>query len=148
MSSDTNSFPSPTTGRRNVWRLTWVGILVGAATLLLWRFDPREMPLPACMFHRSTGLNCPLCGATRATHELLHGNGLSALRHNALWVLALPLAVYAAASESRRFLWGRALPGDLLANRRFLAAILIAAFIFSVLRNIPGHPFAMLAPPG
>jgi len=124
-----------------------VGVLVGAAVLLLWWFDPRQLPLPVCTFYRLTGLHCPGCGATRATHELLQKQWLSALRHNALWVLTLPLVVYAAASETRRLLWGRARPDYLLTNRWFLATAVILTLVFGVLRNIPVHPFVLLAPP-
>ena len=147
MNSQTNPLASPTTGRRNVWRLTWVGVLAGAAVLLLWWFDPRQLPLPICTFRRVTGLYCPGCGATRATHELLQAQWLSALRDNALWVLSLPLVVYAAASETRRLLCGRTLPGHFLGNGWFLAAAVILALVFGVLRNIPVHPFVLLAPP-
>lgn len=121
---------------------------MGATVLLLWWFDPRQLPLPVCTLYRLTGLHCPGCGAVRATHGLLQGQWVSALRHNALWVLALPLVVYAAASETRRRLSGRALPGNLVTKRWFFAAAVTVALVFAVVRNIPIHPFVLLAPPG
>lgn len=48
----------------------------------------------ACPFRLSTGLDCPACGATRATASLLTGNLVQALHYNALWIAAgLPLFV-------------------------------------------------------
>ena len=124
-----------------------VALLTGALVLLWW-LDPSRLPLPLCAFHTATGLHCPGCGATRATHELLHGRVLSALQHNALWVALLPLVVYAAVSEARRFAHGRPLPGDLLRKPRFLVAVVAIAAIFGLLRNLPAYPFTLLVPPG
>ncbi len=128
--------------------LILVGLLAGVGIVLLWLVDPRQVALPLCSFHTVTGLYCPGCGATRATHALLHGELVSALRHNALWVLALPLVVYAMVSEIRSLRWGRPLPGDLLRNRWFLAGAITLGVLFGVLRNVPVYPFMLLAPPG
>ncbi len=46
----------------------------------------------SCPFRASTGLDCPACGATRATAKLLAGNLVEALHYNALWItMGLPL---------------------------------------------------------
>lgn len=37
-----------------------------------------------CPFRIATGRNCPLCGLTRSTHELLRGHVRAALGYNAL----------------------------------------------------------------
>ncbi len=134
--------------RRGALWLLAVGMLGGGVLLLLWLVDPRQVALPLCIFHRATGLHCPGCGATRATHELLHGRVFSALQDNALWVLSLPVVLYAVASETRRRVWGRALPGDLARRPRLLLLIAAVAAVFGVLRNVPGSPFDLLAPPG
>jgi len=103
---------------------------------LLWWFDPAQSGLPLCMFHAMTGLDCPGCGATRATHELLHGRFCSALQYNALWVTVLPLAVYAAVSELRVMTDRQPLPGDLPRRTSFWIAAAIAAIVFFVVRNL------------
>lgn len=103
--------------------------------------------MPVCGLYMTTGLYCPGCGATRATHELLHGRLLAALRDNGLWVLLLPLVVYLTASEMRRLLHGRPLPGNPGGKPRLLIAVAVIVVVFSVLRNIPFYPFIMLAPP-
>lgn len=129
-------------------RLTLCIALLAAAVVLLWHVDPRQWPMPLCAFHRITGLHCPGCGATRATHELLHGRLGSALQCNALWVLSLPLVVYFCISEAVRLGRGRALPGDLLRRPWFLGAVIATAVVFGVLRNIPVEPLVWLVPPG
>ena len=129
---------------RRHWALA--AAILGGAVLTLWWFDPRQANLPLCLFHCLTGLYCPGCGATRATHDLLHGRWLTALRDNPLWVLTLPAAVYATLSEVRYRVCGRTLPGDLLRQPWFFATIACAAVIFGVVRNIPSWPFFLLAP--
>jgi hypothetical protein len=104
---------------------------------LLWWFDPAETNLPLCTFHTLTGLDCPGCGATRATHELLHGRLLAAWHYNALWVLSLPLAAYLAISELLILAGRRPLPGDLPRRTWFWLSMATAAVVFFVVRNLP-----------
>jgi len=44
-----------------------------------------------CLFHWWTGLDCPLCGLTRAMLALAHGDCRAALRFNALTPVALAM---------------------------------------------------------
>jgi hypothetical protein len=104
---------------------------------LLWWFDPAKAGLPVCTFRAITGLDCPGCGATRATHELLHGRLAAAWHYNALWVLMLPVVVYAAASEWRTLVGRRPLPGDLPRQPWFWIAMVVIAIVFFVVRNLP-----------
>lgn len=111
--------------------------LIGVAALALWWFDPAETHLPLCAFHFLTGLDCPGCGATRATHELLHGRFGAAWRYNPLWVVVLPVFVYAAISELRVLAGRRPLPGDLPQRPWFWGALFMAACVFFAVRNLP-----------
>lgn len=107
-----------------------------AAWVLFFLLDPAKQSfLPACLFHRFTGLYCPGCGATRALHRLAHGDWVAALRLNALVILGLPLGVLVVACRR-----GRSLPGWLL------VALLACIVLFGVARNVPLFPFTMLAP--
>ena len=67
--------------------------LAGMAVLL--RVDPHSgIPfLPPCPLHALTGIDCPGCGATRATWDLLHGDVARAWSENAMIFLFLPLLV-------------------------------------------------------
>jgi hypothetical protein len=124
-------------GQARRLNVTILAILAILAIGLLWWFDPAEIDLPVCTFRAWTGLDCPSCGATRATHELLHGRLLAAWHYNALWVLSLPLAAYVALSECRVMAGGRPLPGDLARRAWFWISLAAVAAVFFVSRNLP-----------
>jgi hypothetical protein len=50
---------------------------------------PRWIPSNLCLFHWWTGLDCPLCGLTRAMFALARGNWRAALHFHALSPLAV-----------------------------------------------------------
>jgi hypothetical protein len=124
-----------------------LSLTVVAAIALLWSLDPSQWRLPLCSFYASTGLYCPGCGGTRATHELLHGHLRQAMRYNGLWVVLLPVLVYALLSEVSLSFRGRPLPGDLSRRAWFLIGLAAIALVFGVLRNLPWYPCTLLAPP-
>jgi hypothetical protein len=68
-----------------------VAVAALVAVPLLYVVDPGRTHVPLCPLHALTGLNCPLCGATRATHALLHGDLGQAWQDNALLLIGLPL---------------------------------------------------------
>ena len=111
---------------------------------------PRNSPgLPdLCPLHRTTGLWCPLCGGTRATRELMHGDLGAAMGYNP-FALVLEAVVIVLVAR-----W-------LLASARGLrrplvtggAGILlgVALAVFAVVRNLPGmwvYLGPLLGPPG
>ncbi len=108
-------------------------LLCGA--LLLYPPD-RAGFYPVCPIHQYLGILCPGCGATRALAALLHGHLIEALRLNALFVLLLPAALAGALESYRRalrpetFRWPQP-------PATALHAILVAAAIFTVARNLP-----------
>ncbi|HEY1787152.1 MAG TPA: DUF2752 domain-containing protein [Verrucomicrobiae bacterium] len=115
--------------------------LAGAAVLFF--FDPtRHSFYPVCQFHLLTGLYCPGCGATRASYQLLHGNILTALHDNALFVILLPIL-------AARGIWflnrqRRCQPVRFFIPPASLWTFLVLAVVFVVLRNLPA--FSFLAP--
>lgn len=117
------------------------GAALAAATALGF-FDPSARRIPLCPLHAMTGLWCPLCGSTRASHALLHAEPAAALQYNALFVAALPLLA---------LLWWRWLRSPVprptaraLPRPVFWAGVALV-LAFGVLRNLPmGH---WLAPP-
>ena len=52
--------------------------------------DPTDGPV-VCPFRLTTGLDCPLCGGTRAVHSFVTGHPLRAMDHNLLIAIAIPL---------------------------------------------------------
>ncbi len=101
--------------------------------------DPSRHALgPPCPLRALTGLDCPLCGATRATHALIRGDLIAALDFNALYVLALPLAVLAGLSWLR----SGTMPSFVRHPRAGWALLAVGA-AFLVVRNLPA--FTLLA---
>ncbi len=111
---------------------------------------PRNSPgLPdLCPLHRTTGLWCPLCGGTRATRELMHGDLGAAMGYNP-FALVLEAVVIVLVAR-----W-------LLASARCLRRPLVtggegillgvALAVFAVVRNLPGmwvYLGPLLGPPG
>jgi hypothetical protein len=125
----------------------FAGIILGATALgmaaVVFFFNPATHKIyPVCVFHQLTGLNCPGCGMTRALYALLHGEFLTALRDNALFVgtavfFALRGIWFGAAKKQRR-------GGLEFFPLRFLWPLLFIAVVFAVLRNLPA--FAFLSP--
>ncbi|GGJ77209.1 hypothetical protein GCM10010123_04010 [Pilimelia anulata] len=119
---------------------------VGAAAGYVLATDPTDGPadaLPSCLLKYTTGLDCPGCGGTRAFFYLLRGDLGAAARHHLVFVLAVPLLLWAYAAWALRLTTGRRLP-----TPRFtpLAAGLALAgwLVFSVARNLPWAPFTWL----
>lgn len=111
---------------------------------------PRSSPgLPdLCPLHRTTGLWCPLCGGTRATRELMHGDLWAAMGYNPF---ALVLEAVVVLLVARWLLASaRGLRRPLVTGRE---GILLGAAlaVFAVVRNLPGmwvYLGPLLGPPG
>jgi hypothetical protein len=119
---------------------------LAAAAAVLFLIDPAASNLyPACPFYALTGLYCPGCGSLRALHQLLHADFAAAFSLNPLMVLFLPLLAYESLKEGLLYWNGRRLP-SLLSGALMSRAALALILAFWVLRNIPMHPFSLLAP--
>jgi hypothetical protein len=109
--------------------------------MALWFLDPNTHRVPLCPLHELTGLWCPFCGCTRASHALLHAQPATALTDNALFVVALPLLAV--------FWWRWFVSDPGLAARPLPRPVLWAGLAlllaFGVLRNLPQGRW--LAPP-
>jgi Protein of unknown function (DUF2752) len=98
---------------------------------------------PQCPTKMLTGLDCPLCGATRAVHSLIDGNLVGAMDHNLLFVLSLPLLAYAfVAWTSTRM--GRPMKPLPVTNPRVIISVGVLMVVFAVVRNLPMMPFHWL----
>lgn len=123
-----------------------IGIALAAAVTLLRVFDPATSTLfPPCPFRYVTGLYCPGCGSLRAVHQLLHGDLHAAWAMNPLTVLLLPFLAYALACETALYWRGLRLPQFTLRGT-WIRALCASILLFGIARNIPVHPFDLLAP--
>jgi hypothetical protein len=124
-------------------RILIFSIAAGAILLLYFFVKPKDGNLPKCYFHELTGLYCPGCGGQRSIHSMLHGEILTAMSYNLLFVVLLPLIIYFIIV----FLLGKKYkPSSFIYNARFSLVIAIVVVSFWILRNIPVFPFSWLAP--
>jgi hypothetical protein len=125
--------------------LAVLALLGAIAGLVLFCFDPRQYHFyPVCLFHQTTGLLCPGCGALRALHQLLHGHLAAAFRFNPMLVVSLPFLLWVAV----KYGWQKAShqPASIGLHPFWLWLALVVALVVSLLRNLPGAPFALLRP--
>jgi len=104
-------------------------ILVGLA--LLFAFTPLSWPCPTATLF---GVPCPMCGMTRATRLLLHGDVAGATHMHPLWPVILPAIAIAMMAEvvgyARTGAWGKA--RTLRASRPIaitIVALLVAVWV-------------------
>ena len=84
------------------------------------------------------GIDCPGCGGLRATHALAHGDAMTALDHNALFVVMVPVLIAAWGLWMHRA-WTGVAPA-LTPRREAMArsapiVVLIVVMAFAVVRN-------------
>lgn len=112
---------------------------------VIWLANPTVPggPLPICPTKALLGIDCPGCGSLRMIYSLLHLDVTSAIRYNALGVVALLLAVWA---------YGAWVVGR-VAGRRVVSwqhlrwsapAALALTLAWFVVRNLDFGPFVAL----
>jgi hypothetical protein len=112
------------------------GCCLLAGTAYVAAVDPNESRafLP-CPFRTMTGWWCPGCGLTRATHQLLRGDVLQALRYN---LFVVPILVGLALTW---LFWTMQVAGRSIRTRRVPAWTytvgVTALFAFALIRNLP-----------
>lgn len=119
------------------------GVITAAVAARIASDADLDVLLP-CPFHAATGLDCPGCGTTRALIALTRGDLITALDHNLLVVLAIPVLLLGWAVRARA---GRP-PGGAGSPRParpapawLLPTVVTLVLVFAVVRNIPGVPF-------
>jgi hypothetical protein len=127
-------------------RATPAGLAVGAvcACAVVALVDPNEGGrYPACPTRALLGIDCPACGTLRGLHALTRGQIGTALDHNLLLVLAVPVGIV---------VWWRWVRSSLGHGIRPLAppgwaipALVVAATAFAIARNVPFEAVAWLA---
>jgi hypothetical protein len=124
----------------------WVGpaaVLVAGlgACAYIAAVDPNHSTAyPQCPTKLLTGLDCPMCGATRAVHSLLRGDVIGAMDHNLLFVLLLPAFAYGFVAWTMGRLGHpmRPLP---MSSRWVAIPLAVVLLAFAVVRNLSWGPF-------
>ena len=91
-----------------------------------------------------TGFDCPLCGATRAAHQLFRANVIGALDFNAVFVLAAPLLIWVAVAVLRQGLGDTSVRMPHVRRSTFIA-LAAAVVMFTVVRNLGVSPLDWLS---
>lgn len=121
--------------------------LVTVPVFIFYQGDTSAPWLPDCLFHKLTGLWCPGCGMTRATHAALHGHFGKAFRFNPVGMVLFPISLLGISMELAGWVRGKPPPVSLRLGRNGAWFILVVILAFWILRNIPTWPFNLLAPP-
>lgn len=135
---------TPTTAPKSRAPLKWAGVGVGvgagvAGLAYIGINNPTgSSGFIPCPFKAITGLDCPFCGTTRALHDLLNGDIVSALSHN-LVTISLLFIIGLTFLISRL----RKRPAPRLSNATWIA-IGVFLLAFTVARNLPISPFEWL----
>ena len=107
-------------------------LVAGAAVALS---NSNTSVLPGCAFHFVTGLDCPLCGATRGLRQLLRGHPLAALDYNLLLIVIVPAALlsYLTWAGARLGLW----QPTWAVGRGLSRVVTVTLVLFAIVRNLP-----------
>ena len=121
-------------------------LAVFAVAGFLFAMNPADsLGCAHCPFHALTGFPFPGCGTLRSLHALLHGRIVAAVGLNLLTMTVLPFLAYPFVSNVVLLVRGRRLP-RVRAPMFLQVALIVAVILFWGLRNIPVHPFTILAP--
>ncbi|MDA2892648.1 DUF2752 domain-containing protein [Mycolicibacterium sp. BiH015] len=122
-----------------------VGAVAAGACAVVWVADPTTPGgiLPTCPTKSLLGIDCPGCGTLRTIYSLLHGDVMSALRFNALAVVALGFLLVAFAVWT----YGRIVDRKISSwqHHRWAAFVTLGVVVvWFVLRILPFEPFTAL----
>ena len=115
------------------------GAFTALATLGIMWWNPGDTGFPLCPSKFLLGIDCPFCGATRATAALARGHLGRAFDHNALWTAMVPFVV------AWFMVWvfvaftDRPMPKVSL-PRWVWVSVLVALVAFGVARNLDVSP--------
>lgn len=119
--------------------------MAAGACAVVWLADPTTPGgfLPMCPTKALLGIDCPGCGTLRMIYSLLHGDVMSALRFNALALVAVVLLIVAFAIWT----YGRIVDRKIMSwqHHRWAATVTLGIVtLWFVVRILPFAPFTAL----
>ncbi len=108
-------------------------LLIGIIYLIWYRLTHLGIP---CVFRMVTGLYCPGCGVTRMFLALFTFKFVEAFQSNCFVFILLPYGIFVYVRHYVCIIKGKAFAYNNY-HRYILNVILILAFVFGVVRNIP-----------
>jgi hypothetical protein len=122
-----------------------VAIVAGLACGAVWVADPTTPggPIPVCPTKALLGIDCPGCGSLRMLYSLMHGDLLSAVKFNALGLVAVLLLIWAYGAWT----YGRIVGRNVISWQHHRSAAMITLVLVAtwfVVRNLPFAPFTGL----
>jgi len=107
--------------------LIFAGILLVAYYYFFGHSSSFYLP---CIFHQTTGYQCPGCGSQRAFHELLHGNFSQAFQLNPLIFLVFLVI------GLKLFSWKYPKIKTSLNNKWVFGVLVVFILLFTIFRNL------------
>lgn len=121
-------------------------LVILVVAVIFYVLDPTKHSIfPNCMFHSLTGAYCPGCGSQRALHSLLHFDLAGVVSYNFLFLPAALFVLYHYTHPVLNRFFGWKLP-NLFYMKKTPWIVLVIVILFWVMRNLPWHPFSVLAP--
>jgi hypothetical protein len=123
-----------TDGKARLYGALGTGAVLAGALAYVGLGDPHGhgFMFPGCPFKLLTGFNCPACGGLRMTHDLLHLDFGAAVVDNVFLMVGLPM--FAA------WLFVRWKQGRTLVPVTATVVVIVAAAVWTLIRNLPGFP--------
>ena len=116
-----------------------VGLLIAVITIAIavyYAINPEGVWwFPKCQLYRFTGLKCPICGAQRAIHQLLHGNVLAACQYN--WFLPFSVVYWGVVGVVKYINRNKPSAHSINLTHLFYFYCLLA-LVWMIIRNIVG----------
>jgi Protein of unknown function (DUF2752) len=123
-----------TDGRGRLCAALGTGAVLACGLAYVGLSDPHRhgFLFPGCPFKLLTGLNCPACGGLRMTHDLLHLDFGAAVVDNVFLLAGFPMLA--------AWLLVRWKRGKKLMPVAATVTVILAAIVWTVVRNLPGFP--------
>ncbi|MGB3485012.1 MAG: DUF2752 domain-containing protein [Mycobacterium sp.] len=124
----------PPTRRAQLYTALGTGAVLAGGLAYIGVNDPHRPGsiFPPCPFHALTGWFCPGCGGLRMTHDLLHGDIAAAAVDNVFLLVALPAVLL--------WVWLRRRSRKPIWTTFSVVFLVVAAVVWTVVRNLPGFP--------